>query len=138
MQIIVETKPQPADMSTIVQGLLAYDASKADGETVKYLVVTLRDDQNTVVGGIVGATYLGWLHINTVWIKDDFRGQGHGQALLAAAEAEAIHRGAHSVCLESLTFQAVTFYEKLGYTRFAELPNYPGTEKKVYLSKKLT
>ena len=41
------------------------------------------------------------------------------------AEREAVQRGCHGAWLDTFEFQARGFYERLGYTCFGELPNYP-------------
>src|SRR4029079_10541505 len=99
---------------------------------------TVRNQSQEVVGGLVGATYLGWLQVHAVWLPQHLRGQGYGQTLLQLAEAEAISRGCMNATLETLSFQALPFYEKLGYQVFAQLPNLPNTESKYYLAKALT
>jgi GNAT superfamily N-acetyltransferase len=57
------------------------------------LLVTVRDDQGVVVGGLLGATYLGWLQIHSVWLPDELRGLNYGTELMAIAEREALGRG---------------------------------------------
>jgi GNAT superfamily N-acetyltransferase len=136
-QVTLEQKAKGSDMATIVQGLLAYNATHAGEAGPNYLVVTVRDDAGTCVGGLVGATYLGWLQVHSVWLPEELRGRGHGAAVLAAAEAEAIRRGCPRACLETLSFQALPFYEKHGYSVFSKLDDFPPGSTKYSLSKSL-
>ncbi|RQX83694.1 hypothetical protein DF034_05110 [Burkholderia anthina] len=39
--------------------------------------------------------------------------------------------------LDTFDFQARTFYEKRGYVRFGELPDYPVGHTRIFLTKKL-
>jgi hypothetical protein len=48
------------------QGLAEYDASKSNGDTPNYLVLIVRDKEQNVVGGLVGASCLGWLQVQAV------------------------------------------------------------------------
>lgn len=135
--VAVETKPEPGDMAAIVRGLTEFNASKAEGETPNYLLVTLRDSHGTVVGGLLGATYLGWLQVTALWLPDALRGGGHGSALMAQAEQEAIRRGCPRVFLETLSFQALPFYEKLGYVIHSRLADFPPGGVRYALTKNL-
>jgi ribosomal protein S18 acetylase RimI-like enzyme len=47
-----------------------------------------------------------------------FRRRGVGRELMAQAEARAVERGCHAAWLDTFSFQARSFYEKLGYGEF--------------------
>src|SRR5919197_5911137 len=123
--ITLEAEPRAGDMNAIVHGLLAFNGLHTGGAMPQYLVVTVRDGEGAVVGGLVGATYLGWLHVQALWLPEELRGRGYGGDLLAAAGAEAARRGCANACLETLAFQALSFYEKRGYSVFARLADFP-------------
>jgi GNAT superfamily N-acetyltransferase len=97
----------------------------------------VRDEAQTIQGGLVGLIYLGWLHVNALWMQEGLRGQGFGKSLLAKAEEEAARLGCANACLETFSFQALPFYEKQGYAVFGELPDFPLGGKKYFLSKPL-
>jgi len=65
------------------------------------------------------------------------RGAGHGTRLMENAEAYARSRGAVSATLETYSFQARPFYERLGYEVFSTLEGYPLGHVKFYLRKAL-
>jgi GNAT superfamily N-acetyltransferase len=89
------------------------------------LVVLLRDANGKLLGGILGLTWWGWLRIDIMWLDDAVRGQDWGTRLLQTAEAEALRRGCHHVFLDTMSFQALPFYQKLGYTVFGQLDDLP-------------
>lgn len=124
-QVVLEDKPASAEMAVVVNGLMAYNAAHADGDTPNYLFIALRDADGGVAGGLIGATYLGWLQVQAVWMDDTLRGQGYGSALMQAAEEEAVRRGCPRVFLETLSFQALPFYQKRGYRIVSQLPDFP-------------
>ena len=124
-QIDVQTDVKSADVSTIVKGLTEFNAMQTGGDTPDYLVIVVRDEAQNVVGGLVGATYLGWLQIQAVWMSDTLRGQGYGTRLMREAEAVARTRGCPRVFLETLSFQALPFYEKLGYQVVSRIADFP-------------
>jgi GNAT superfamily N-acetyltransferase len=135
--IALEAKPQANDMSVVVKGLTEFNSQQSGGDTPNYLLVTVRDNQGTVVGGLLGATYLGWLQIQAVWLPETLRGLDYGTKLMAVAEQEALRRGCPRVFLETLSFQALPFYEKLGYTVFSRLPDFPVGGTRYALTKNL-
>lgn len=55
----------------------------------------------------------------------DREGKVVGRALMLEAEREAVRRGCTQAFLETLSFQALGFYEKLGYTVFSRLDGFP-------------
>ena len=64
-----------------------------------------------------------------LWVAMSQRGKGHGAKLLSAAEDYASTRGAVGATLETYSFQAGPFYERLGYEPCGKLDGYPpGTQ----------
>ena len=120
----IET-PNGADMGVVIKQLTAFNASKADGETPDYLFIAVRDEAGAIQGGLVGGTYLGWLSVQAVSIDESLRGQGIGRRIMKLAEDEAVRRGCPRVFLETLSFQALPFYEKLGYVVHSKLDGFP-------------
>src|SRR4029453_14429106 len=93
----------------------------------------LRDDTGMLRGGVEGGLWGNGLHINVLWVDEALRGQGHASALMRAAEAHGIAQGAKLVHVETMSFQARPFYEKLGYRVFGELPELAGGETSSFL-----
>jgi GNAT superfamily N-acetyltransferase len=98
------------------------------------LTLLLKDTEGRVVGGLLGKTEWGWLHVGTLAIREEYRNQGYGTKLLALAEQEAVERGCHDVFLDTFSFQAPWFYEKRGYAVFGVLENF--TEHTRYFLRK--
>lgn len=78
-----------------------------------------------IVGALKGGFIAGVLEIFEIIVKHDQLGQGIGKALLEKAEAWAKQNGGHEVFLATGTkWDAVGFYEKMGYAKVAEFPNH--------------
>ena len=98
----------------------------------------LRETDGELRGGLLGEIWGGWLHVGYLWVDAPLRGQGWATKLMGAAEEYAVSHGAHDVHLETFSFQARPFYEKLGYQLFATLDDFPPGHQKFFLKKKLT
>jgi GNAT superfamily N-acetyltransferase len=114
-----------------------YNKQQAGEDQAQSLCFVLRAPDEEIVGGVIGATYWDWLHVDLMWIKEEFRGRGYGQRLLTAAEDEARQRGAKNAYLDTFTFQAPGFYEKYGYQVFGELSDFPAGHQRYFLRKQL-
>jgi len=120
----------------ILKGLRAHIAGTVGKVDHRPLTITLRH-KGKIVGGLVGETFFGWLLVNLLWIADQHRGKGFGKSLVEAAEAEARKRGACRVYLDTFSFQAPGFYEKMGYREFGRLKEFPAGHDRVWMSKAL-
>jgi GNAT superfamily N-acetyltransferase len=89
------------------------------------------------LGGLLGNIWGGWLHVTHLWVAAPARRHRNGTRLLQAAEQYAVERGCFAATLETASFEARPFYEKLGYEVFAALEDYPPGHTKYYLRKQL-
>lgn len=97
----------------------------------------LRDADDAVVGGLLGAIWGGVLYVRFVWVSQTHRGQGLGRRLLDGAERRAIGYGCRHVFLDTFSFQAPGFYEKLGYRIYASAEDWPVGHAHHFLRKDL-
>jgi ribosomal protein S18 acetylase RimI-like enzyme len=121
----------------IVNGVDYYNiaaTSLADYCPVNFV---LRGERGDVLGGVLGELWGGWLHVTYLWVAEAARGAGHGTRLMEDAEAYARSRGAVGATVETHSFQARPFYERLGYKVFGTLDGYPPGHVKFFLRKAL-
>ena len=135
--VSVEDAPDPDDVRRVEEGLNAYNDQYAPGFNFRRLAVFLRDQEGALAGGLVSGSYWGWLYISDLWIRETHRGRGWGTRLLRAAEQAALARGCRHVHLDTMSFQALPFYLKQGYTVFGALENMPQGQTRYYLKKDL-
>jgi len=100
--------------------------------------VFLKSAQGDWVGGCVGVTWAGWLHVRFLWVTERMRGQGLGARLLDAAERHAATCGATAATLETHNPAALRFYQARGYAIFGTLADFPPGHSKYFLRKDLT
>lgn len=133
-QIVHVDKPE---WDIIGGGIQDYNTQQAGDDQAKSLCVVLRGPDQEVVGGVIGATYWDWLHIDLMWVKEELRGRGYGHRLLTAAEDEGRRRGAKNAFLDTFSFQAPDFYRQLGYSVFGELQDFPPGHQRFFMKKQL-
>ena len=90
-----------------------------------------------LIGGAYGYVNWNWLFINLVWLNEAARGGGHGRRLILALEQAARERGCTHAHLDTFSFQARPFYEKLGYEVFSTLDDYPPGHQRFFMKKVL-
>jgi len=118
-------------------GISEYNTRQAGDDHGRNLCFVVKTPGGEIVGGVIAATYWDWLYINLMWVQEDLRGQGFGRRLLELAEEEGRQRGARNSYLDTFSFQAPGFYQKLGYKVFGELPEFPAGHTRFFLTKQL-
>ena len=101
------------------------------------LAAVVRDAQDEIIAAINGHTWGGCCEVTQLWVRQDYRSQGLGRRLMAAAELEARRRGAVQIVLNTHSFQAPGFYEKLGFEALGAFPNYPRGYEQIFMMKRL-
>jgi GNAT superfamily N-acetyltransferase len=114
-----------------------YNTQQAGADQGRNLCFVVRGPDEEIVGGVIGATYWNWLHVDLMWVKEELRGRGYGGRLLAMAEEEARKRGAEHAYLDTFSFQAPEFYKRYGYRVFGELADCPTGHSRYFLTKDL-
>jgi GNAT superfamily N-acetyltransferase len=127
----------PEERAAIIAPLDVYSAGRGFPWRAQTLALALRDDHGGIVGGLLGETNWEWLHVQILAVAEGLRGRGWGRRLLAEAERLAVASGCHHAWLDTFSFQARPFYEKLGYRVFGELADYPTGQTRYFLAKAL-
>ena len=105
----------------------------------RHLNLIARDASGKVLGGLIAETQFSWLKIEILSVTDAARRQGIGTLLMNAAETEARARGCRYAVLDTMSYQAPAFYEKLGYTVAGKLHDWDSHgNTKLLFTKRLT
>lgn len=137
-RVTVEPRPSAAEANVVISGLRAFNVDFIGDPADEPVHVFVRDGAGAVVGGLIGHIRWRWLYVSKLWVAATHRGQGHGAALIAAGEEHARARGCLGVHLDTFEFQARPFYEKVGYTLFGTLDNYPPGFRQYHFAKHFT
>ncbi len=98
---------------------------------------SIRSAQGEIVAGVIGYTWGAACHVAYLWVHADHRREGLGSELMRAVESEAQRRGCAQILLGTHSFQAPRFYERLGFRRIAEIPDYPKGHAQLFYAKAL-
>ena len=137
LKISVENDASEADRRLVIDSLVAFNRATAPDPARDHVFLFLRDEAGTIQGGLLAEVYFGWMFVAILWVDGARRGGGWGKALLEGAEAVAVSRGCHGVWLDTFSFQAPGFYQKLGYEVFGTLDDYPPGHTRYFLRKRL-
>lgn len=124
-------------VSHLRHSLASFNRVHAGHDRHKGLLIVLRTANKRIIGGLVGGTYFGYLHIDVLWVDQHQRRRGHGERLLNTAEQEAVRRGCRYAHLDTHGFQALDFYKKRGYKVVGELKDLPPGDSRYLLRKVL-
>ncbi|WP_449621757.1 GNAT family N-acetyltransferase [Robertmurraya sp. Marseille-Q9965] len=97
----------------------------------------IKGENDEIRGGILGEICWNWLEIHTFMIDEDIRKDGHGTKLLNEIEKIARERNCDFIKVDTLSFQALGFYEKNGYQVYGSIDNVGRDFTHYYLKKDL-
>jgi ribosomal protein S18 acetylase RimI-like enzyme/8-oxo-dGTP pyrophosphatase MutT (NUDIX family) len=89
------------------------------------------------VGAIVVQPFWEQLHIKYLFVEKNYRGQGIARQLMNHALEFGIKRGCHFAFVETMSFQAPEFYQKMGFAIEFSRPGYAENTTFHYLKKSL-
>lgn len=138
-RIALVDSPPAGAIEKLVAGLIHFNEEKGGPRNAQPLLALLfESDSDEVMGGLYGATIYGQLKIELLYLPESMRGHGLGRQIMKMAESEAERRGCHAAWLETLSFQARDFYERLGYVVFGEYKDFPPGHSLFFMKKELT
>jgi GNAT superfamily N-acetyltransferase len=137
--ITLTDDPDPHALETISQRITRFNetASNRPNDFLPLVVIVSDPDSGETLGGLSAWTSFAHLHIDLLYLPESLRGCGLGSRIMGQAEEEAIRRGCVGVWLDTFSFQARGFYEKLGYTVFGSIKDYPPGQSRFFLKKRL-
>ncbi|MGE3954461.1 MAG: GNAT family N-acetyltransferase [Parachlamydiales bacterium] len=97
-------------------GELNREAIAAKGVSpIRHFALLCRRADGALIGGATGVSLFGALYIDTLWVDPSLRGSGLGTRLIEGCEKIARERGCTFLYLQTMDWQALPFYQKVGY-----------------------
>jgi GNAT superfamily N-acetyltransferase len=136
--LAIVDEPDEASRRGVSETLSAYNTARVGPGGWRHVAVVLREDEESPsLGGLWGRFGRDWLFIELLGLPEARRGQGIGRRIMADAEAAARQAGCRGIWLDTFSFQARPFYERLGYTCLGEIPDYPPPHSRFLLARRL-
>src|SRR3982750_3120954 len=131
----LDDHPQPDDFRAILDGVRGFNRAQTGNEPPRPVAYFLRDEGGKIVGGVQGTLWGRSMHIDALWVDENYRGRDFGSHLMTAIEGYTASHGHPLVYLETTSFQALPFYQGLGYEVFGELAGIRKGETLFFLKK---
>lgn len=135
-RIEIESPPTADNMRILDTGLLD-EIAKIDAIVVKHLAIFLRDEQDKILGGMVGAAFWDWFDMRYFWLDDSVRGQGWAKKMLIRTEKQVKQDGNIGITCDTASFQSFPFYQAQGFEIIGTLANRPPQHESYFLQKRL-
>lgn len=136
-QIKIEYDTSPDDLQFLDDRIYEFNCGQTGIEDGRLFSIFLRGADNEILAGLSGWTWAQACEIRILWVHPNLRGQGYGRRLMELAEQEARSRDCKIIYLNSYSFQAPEFYQKIGFEVLAYLEDFPPGRRHYHLMKRL-
>ncbi len=140
MRLQITSEINKADKQTVENALYTFNLKHFPVDLrgrYEEINLYLKDENGIVRGGILAEICWNWLEIHTFMIDEDIRKTGFGTKLLAEIETIALEKECDFIKVDTLSFQALVFYEKNGYQVYGSIDNVGRDFEHYYLKKDL-
>lgn len=110
-----QEEPISQDEQVLFDGISDDVAKKKGMERIKPFRIYIKDSNQSVVGGTTGVTFYGCLYVDMLWVEESIRNQGFGKKIMEEVEKIARERKCTFATLNTMDWESLPFYQKLGY-----------------------
>ena len=136
-RVVAERRNARKVVAQLWRGLARFNQKTAGKYRYSRDVLTARSETGRTVGGLILQSWWKESYVELLWLSDRARRQGRGRELIAEAERRARRRGSKLLHLNTYSFQAPRFYEKLGFRCFGRMSGSPKGESRYFYAKRL-
>ena len=131
-----QKNPELKDLRILYEGI-NNEALEHGMSSIQPFGIFLKDGEEKVVGGVYGYYIYGCLHTDMLWLSKEMRHKGWGLKLMRESEAIARVRKCKFATVNTMDWEALPFYQKLGYQVEFTREGYEMNSKMYCLRKKL-
>lgn len=114
-RICHEAEPTHENIQILYDGLKQHMLAKRNLKPISFFGYFIKDENDNIVGGCNGCILYGCLVVDTLWVSESLRGQGYGTKLMQLAENTAIENACRFMTVNTMDWEALDFYKKLGF-----------------------
>jgi len=114
-RITQEPNPTREDLYVLAQGLVKNAQQQRDHKPTESFAFFVRDENLQIIAGANGYTFYGCMYVDQLWVDEKLRGKGYGTQLMLAAEELGRERGCTFAAVNTMDWEGLEFYQKLGY-----------------------
>ncbi|MBA2711473.1 MAG: GNAT family N-acetyltransferase [Tatlockia sp.] len=107
--------PDPDDIQLLSDGIMNNARQKKGLKPIDFFSCFIRDKDSTILGGCNGCLLYGSLHIDQLWVSENYRCQGLGSQLIKAALRFGKNKGCIFATVNTMDWEALGFYQKAGF-----------------------
>jgi len=138
LKIVMESYPPRAWTDTVVRGVDQHNIAVTGLSDYYPIGFFVKGRGGEILGGLLGDIWGGWMLVGSLWVSESIRGHDYGSELMSRAHQYALEKSCTHAFLQTGSYEARPFYEKLGYRVYAELQNHPTQPHgRYFLSKRL-
>jgi GNAT superfamily N-acetyltransferase len=137
-RIVAERAQAGATSRKLWDGLIRYNREQAGPLRYTNTVLAVRSAKGRLLGGLILQSYWRESYVELLWLSPRARRLGFGRRLMQEAERRARRRGSRLIHLNTYSFQAPGFYEKLGFKHFGGMEGSPLGKSRHFYVKALT
>lgn len=114
--ITFEQQPLTPELKKLINdGFSRYAMATVGHDEKNEPVAFLAMEGESVAGAVVVEIFWGALHVKNLFVEEGFRGHGLATQLMEQALAFGLENRCSFAFLETMSFQALGFYQKLGF-----------------------
>lgn len=110
-----EQHPKTEDTQILCDGISENAKITKGHKPVSFFAFFIRDENGKIVGGCNGDILYGQLYVGQLWVDEKLRHQGYGTQLMMLSEKHAKETGSRFMSVNTMSFEALDFYKKLGF-----------------------
>lgn len=97
------------------KGIADYAMEKKGLAPIETFAFSLENENQKLAGGCSGVMYYGCLYVDMLWVTEKLRHIGYGIQLMNAAENLGKDKGCLFATVNTMDWEALNFYKKIGY-----------------------
>jgi len=136
-EILYQEHPSAEEEEALLEGVVQAAASAKGMSRIRPFAFFIRDSHEAILAGVKGVSLYGCLYVDMLWVAPDERHKGLGSQLIDACEKLGRERDCTFVSLTTMDWEALPFYQKLGYAIEFVREGYEKNSKMYLLRKSL-